>query len=252
MRTMRWITRQSVAAATRRGKVVLSCGVLLWGLNAPAASAPGLPATLAPDQILTRMEQRYESQLRVLESYQARRRYSVAHTMLGKPAYLVVEEQYRAPEEKLFRVIERGGPSEVQGRVFSRLLEVEQETTRESVRQQVDLNRRNYQFTFEQYDPAARAYVFAAEPRGSNPYLLRGKIWINEQDFAVQRIEGEPVRRHSVFVRQTRFVHEFSRFGDFWFPVRHRSETDLRLFGRAVLEISYFDYHWQIQKEEQP
>ena len=198
------------------------------------------------------MERRYEQQLQALASYQARRRYSVTPTLLSKSAYLVVEEQYRAPEEKQFRVLERGGPSEVQERVFSRLLEVEQETARAAMRRQVDLSRRNYQFTFQHYDTAARAYVFAIEPRNSNPYLLRGKIWINEQDFAVQRIEGEPVGRQSAFIRQTHFVHEFARFGDFWFPVHHRSETDLRLLGRAVLEISYFDYRWQSQKEERP
>jgi hypothetical protein len=173
----------------------------------------------------------------------------VEHSLLKKPAYLVVDERYRAPEEKRFQTIERGGSSEVQERVFARLLAVEQETARESARRQVDLSRRNYQFTLQRYDSVAGAYIFVVEPRSTNPYLLRGKIWINAQDFAVQRIEGEPVQRHSRFVKQTRFVHEFARFGDFWFPVRHRSETDLYLFGRAVLEISYFDYHWQIGKE---
>lgn len=252
MKTIRWIARQSANGFEERWKAVSYSAMLLLSLSVPLPSAPSSSSTPAPEQILSRMEQRYEQQLQTLASYQARRRYSVAHTMLGKPAYLVVEEQYRAPEEKQFRVLERGGPAEVQERVFSRLLEVEQETARESVRQQVDLSRRNYQFTFQQYDPAARAYVFAVEPRSPNPYLLRGKVWINEQDFAVQRIEGEPARRHSVFIRQTRFVHEFGRFGDFWFPVRHHSETELRVFGRAVLEISYFDYHWQLQKEERP
>jgi len=239
-------------AAMRRWKAVPSGAMLLLSMQLLASSGPGPAPTLATEQVLTRMEQRFERQLLALESYQARRRYSVAHTLLSKPAYLVVEEQYRAPEEKQFQVLERGGSSEVQERVFSRLLEVERETARESVRRQVDLCRRNYQFTFEQYDPAARAYIFAVEPRSANPYLLRGKIWINDQDFAVERIEGEPVRRHSVFVRQTRFVHEFARFGEFWFPVRHHSETDLRLFGRAVLDIRYFDYHWEMQKEAQP
>lgn len=260
MRMIRRITHRfptairlcSPPAAVRRWKAVLFGAMLLLSMQLLASSGSGLGPTLATEQVLARMEQRYERQLQALESYQARRRYSVAHTLLGKPAYLVVEEQYRAPEEKRFRVLERGGSSEVQERVFSRLLEVERETTRELTRRQVDLCRRNYQFTLEQYDPAARAYIFAVEPRSPNPYLLRGKIWINDQDFAVQRIEGEPVRRHSVFVRQTRFVHEFARFGEFWFPVRHHSETDLRLFGRAVLDISYFDYHWQIQKEAQP
>jgi len=252
MQTMQWLARQWVTRFRERGTIIFYSAMLLLTLGSPVLSVPAPPSAPAPEQILTRMERRYEQQLRAVASYQARRRYSVEHSLLKKPSYLVVDEKYRAPEEKRFQTIERGGPSEVQERVFARLLAVEQETARESVRRQVDLSRRNYQFTFQRFDPVAGAYVFAVEPRGSNPYLLRGKIWINEQDFAVQRIEGEPVQRHSVLVRQTRFIHEFARFGEFWFPVRHHSETDLRLFGRAVLEISYFDYHWQIQKEAQP
>jgi len=252
MQTMPWIAQQLPTGFRERWKALSCSGMLLLSLGTPVPAAPAAPSAPAPEQILSRMERRYEQQLRALASYQARRRYSAEHSLLKKPAYLVVEEQYRAPEEKRFQIIERGGSTEVQERVFARLLRVEQETAQQTVRQGLDLNRRNYRFTFEQYDPAAGAFVFAVEPRSSNPYLLRGKIWINEQDFAVQRIEGEPVSRHSVFVRETRFVHEFARFGEFWFPVRHQSETDLRLFGRAVLEISYFDYHWQVQKEIQP
>ena len=252
MKTFRCIARQLPTRFQGRGKAVSYSAMLLLSLGSPAPSAPVSSSTPPSEQILSRMEERYERQVRTLESYQARRRYSVTETVMSKPAYLLVEEQYRAPEEKQFRVLERGGPAQVQERVFSRLLEVEQETARTAVRRQVDLSRRNYQFTFQQYDPAARAYVFAVEPRNSNPYLLRGKVWINQQDFAVQRIEGEPVGRQSAFIRQTHFVHEFARFGDFWFPVHHRSETDLLLLGRAVLEISYFNYHWEMQKEERP
>ena len=222
----------------------------LPGLHAAKPSAAAEPPKIAPDEILNRMERRFEAQLHALASYQARRSYSVEHGMLDGPGTLVVEEQYRSPGERKFLVLERGGSSVVQDKVFSRLLEVEQATTAEAVRRDLDLNRRNYRFTYERYDAVAGAYVFAAEPRGSNPYLLRGKVWINAQDFAVQRIEGEPVQRHSVFVRQTHFVHEFARFGEFWFPVRHQSESDLLLFGRAVLRINYSNYQWQTKQEQ--
>ena len=252
MRKIQWIARQAAAVPTRRWKVGFSWGILLLGLHAPASSAPGIPPMLAPEQILARMEKRYEQQLQALGSYQDRRRYSVTHPLLGKGTYWVVEENFLAPEEKRFQVVDRGGSGAVQHRVFARLLEVEKETARESVRPEVDLCRKNYDFSFQGYDAKADAYVFRVEPRGSNEYLLRGKIWVNAQDFAVQRIEGEPAKRHSVFIRQVRFVHEFARFGNYWFPVHHRSETDLRLFGRAVLEISYSDYQWQPQKEVHP
>jgi len=232
------------------GRQIVACGVLLLFSLPTMRSAAEEPPKLAPSDILARMEQRFEAQIRVLASYQARRNYSVEHSLLEEPGKLMVEEQYSAPGERTFRVLDRSGSSVVQEKVFSRLMEVEQATTPEAVRRDLDLNRRNYRFTYERYDPGAGAYVFAADPRGSNPYLLRGKVWINAQDFGVQRIEGEPAARHSVFVRQTHFVHEFARFGEFWFPVRHQSETDLFLLGRAVLRISYYNYHWQAKQEQ--
>jgi len=228
----------------QRGRAAEAACWVLMSMSMLAAAEPGMRPP--PEQILERMELRFEHQMEKLASYQARRSYSVEHNLLQEPGTLIIEEKYRAPEEKRFRIVERRGSAVVHEKVFERLLQIEQETAQEAVRRDLDLNRRNYRFTYERYDRASGAYVFAAEPRGSNPYLLRGKVWINEEDFAVQRIEGEPAKRHSRLVRQTHFVHEFARFGEFWFPVRHRSETDLFLFGRAVLRIHYFDYHWEV------
>ena len=245
MKKIRWIARQLLSGRTGGRKAVLSGVVLLASLHAAPPSAQGLPPTLAPDQIIDRMERRLEQQHRELESYRARRRYSAAHPLLGDSVYLVVEEQYQAPEEKKFKVLERGGLEQIQKRLFSRLLEVELETASQAARRAVDICRRNYHFTYSRYDAAKQAYVFEAEPRTSNPYLFRGKVWINAEDFAVQRIEGEPVKRHSTLLRQSQFVHEFAKFGEFWFPVHHTSTAKIYMFGQATLEIQYFDYEWK-------
>ncbi len=251
MRTIQRITRQLSNVFQEQWKPISWSALLLLSISAPVASAPSATASLAPDEIINRMEQRFERQIHTIGSYQDRRRYSVTHPLLGKPTYLLVEENFLAPEEKRFEVLERSGSAKVQTSVFSRLLQVERDTAPAVAREAVDLSRRNYNFQFEQYDESAGAYVFQAEPRTSNPYLLRGKIWINAEDFAVQRIEGQPAKRPSFLVRQTTFVHEFAKFGDFWFPIHHRSESHLFLFGRAILEIDYFDYQWQPRPEVQ-
>ena len=245
MQNILWIARTLATATAGRAKWIVYGAVLLLSILIPGPSAQGSSSTLAPEQILARMEQRYEQQMKLLPSYQAHRRYSVTNAVLGDPAYLVVEEQYGALEGKRFRVLERGGSPQAERRVFSRLLQAEQETSRDPARQAVEICRRNYNFTFIQYDPTKGSYVFQVEPRTSNPYLLRGKIWVDAKNFAVRRIEGQPVARQSLFVSQTHFVHEFAKFGDFWLPVRHRSETEVVLLGRAILEINYFDYQWQ-------
>lgn len=245
MKTIRSIAGQFKPIHEGRWKIVRSFLAAFLGIAGAVSPAGSASPTIATEEILSRMEQRYEQQLEAIDSYQDRRRYSVAHALLGKSTYLLVEERYRAPEEKQFQVIEQHGPAAVQKSLFSRLLEIERELARESVRPDVDLCRRNYSFHFREYDPKTEAYIFDVSPIGSNPYLWRGTIWVNDQDFAVSRIEGEPIKRHSMFVLRTHFVHEFAKFGDFWFPVRHQSDADLFLFGHATLEISYSNYQWQ-------
>lgn len=234
--------RGATSGAGRMKKFL--CSALL-----AASAGPGMHPLFSPEDALARMEQKSAQRQEALLSYQARRRYLVAHGLLGKPAFLLVQEHYMAPEEKQFRVLERSGPEAVEKRVFQRLLKAERDAARSPARQTVELCRRNYRFAFQRYDPAAQAYVFQVEPRNSSPYALRGKIWVDAQEYAVQRIEGEPARDHSIFIHQSRFVREFAKFGDFWFPIRHRSEAELFLFGRATLEIDFFDYQWETRRE---
>ncbi len=200
---------------------------------------------LSPQTILDRMEQRYESQIAEIASYQALRRYEASNPILEKPALRILKEDYRGPETRSFQVVERSGPGYMDRLLFNRLMEVDSETARGAVRIQVDLCRRNYDFHFEKYDLATNLYLFRVSPRTAHPYLFRGSVWIDGEDFAVRRIEGSPAKRPSVWVRKTNFVHEFGKFGDYWFPIHHRSEAQLRVFGTSTLDITYSNYQWQ-------
>lgn len=138
----------------------------------------------------------------------------------------------------------------IQRRAIAPLMEAERVNARVDARSQVDICRRNYQFKFLGLDETVRAYVFEVEPRTGNKYLFRGKIWVNAGKYAIQRTEGEPARSPSFWVLRTHFVHEYADFGGFWFPVRHRTDVDLRLFGKSTLEIDYYDYQWQPRNTE--
>ncbi len=234
-----------LSSARQAAKVALWLALLavLPGAR-PATAQSGAPPGRSED-IVALMEQRNTQRREALQSYQSRRRYFATSPRLHRQAYLVVEERFSAPQEKRFRVIEHGGSGIIERRVFMPLLETELANARPTACGAVDLCRRNYTFTFLEYENAERAYVFKVEPRSTNKYLLRGRIWVNSEDFGIQRIEGEPAHRPSFWVRRDRFVHEYAKFGDFWFPVRTRNEVELLLFGRSTLGIDYFDYDWQ-------
>ncbi len=229
-------------------KPALAAMVLL--AVAGVAGAQGTAAAPAPAEILTQMEKCNVQRREALAAYQNRRRYFAATSFLHRQAYLVVEERFRAPQEKCLRVLERGGSPTIEQRVFTPLLKNELSNARPTACGVVDFCRPNYTFTFMAFDPGAKAYIFQIDPRSSNRYLVRGKLWIDAEDFAIRRVEGEPAQRPSFWVRRTHLVHEYGKFGNFWFPIRTSSEVELLMFGRAILRVDYFGYQWQSREEQ--
>jgi hypothetical protein len=79
-------------------------------------------------------------------------------------------------------------------------------------------------------------------PKTKNKYLYRGKIWVDAKDFAVMRIEGEPAKNPSFWIKKTEVKHRYVKVSDFWLPAENHTESVIRLGGRAVLSIEYRDY----------
>ncbi len=208
-----------------------------------AAALAQTPA-LAPEDVILKLEERNAQRQLALQSYVSQRRYQAANSRLRRKGYAVVELQYQAPDTKTWHILEKGGSGSIHSRVFEPLLKAEVESATPSGRAATDVNRQNFTFRFVNFDEAARAYVFDAEPRTKNKYLFRGRIWIDGADFAIQRVEGEPAQRPSWWVKKTHFVREYAKFGDFWLPVRHRTQVELRLLGSSTMDIDYTDYRW--------
>ncbi len=200
---------------------------------------------LAPDEVIARMETRNDERQERLRSYISERRYAAENPRLHKKGEMLVELRYDSPASKSYRVLEKSGSGSVHSRVFKPLLETEVQQADPQAREATDISRRNYEFRYSHFDEQADAYVFEAVPRTQNKYLFRGLMWVNAKDFAVQKIDAEPAQRPSFWTRKTHFVRDYANYGDFWFPVRHRTEVELRLFGRSTMEIEYSHYSWQ-------
>ncbi len=79
-------------------------------------------------------------------------------------------------------------------RIFKGLMQAEQEALKKN-RERVALDRHNYEFNGMEFqdDSDGCSYVLTVQPKIPNKLLYRGRIWVNSKDFAVCRIEAEPV-----------------------------------------------------------
>ena len=84
--------------------------------------------------------------------------------------------------------------------------------------------------------------MVAVEPKVPSKLLYRGHIWVDSKDFAVCKIEAEPARNPSFWIKKTAIHHSYLKIGDFWLPSENESVSVIRGGGRAVLTIKYQNY----------
>src|SRR5712692_3040992 len=205
-------------------------------------------APLTSDQVVQRMVERNEQRAQALESYRGTRIYNLEyHGLSSKSATLVVAMTYRRPDVKKFCIISESGSELLQGRVLKRLLEAEVEAMQGEQRRQTAMGPKNYEFrlvTYERTDDQG-FYILEVTLRIKNKFLFRGRIWVEGQDFAMARMEGEPAKNPSWWTKRNVIHATYQKLGNFWLPARNETATQVRILGRSLLTIVYLDYQIQ-------
>jgi hypothetical protein len=223
--------------------------ILVWPAIAHAQSTipqeiigPGLNLSHVMDKLVEKNAERADA----LQKYQGRRFYSLDYS--GFPtslhAEMVVDMIYDAPATKQFKIVSQSGTQWLIDRILKRLLDAEMESMSEENRARVALNPSNYDFSgLEHQDaPDNCSYVVAVQPKIPSKLLYRGLIWVDSKDFAVCRIEAEPSKNPSFWIKKTVIHHSYLKIGDFWLPSKNESVSAVRGGGRAVLIIKYQNY----------
>jgi outer membrane lipoprotein-sorting protein len=203
-------------------------------------------ASLPAEQIARKLQERNAQRAAALDQFNGTRVYRMQYRGFpsDRDAEMVVNMTYQAPNVKKFSVVSQTGSKFVIDHVFKKLLEGEQEAANEENRRNTALSTDNYEFTSAGYETTSDGaqYVLNLLPKTKNKFLYRGKIWVDAKDFAVVRIEGEPAKNPSFWIKKTEVRHRYVKVNDFWLPAENHTESEIRLGGRAVLSIEYKDY----------
>jgi len=226
--------------------LVAVCQPLPQGPDAGSSSYSAQNAALPVEQVTRQLEERNAQRAAALEQFSGTRVYRLQYRGLGgdRDAEMVVSVTYQAPNSKTFSVVSQSGSKFVIDHIFKKLLEGEQEAANEENRRNTALSRENYEFTSSGFEvtPEGAQYVLNLLPKTKNKFLYRGKIWVDAKDFAVVRIEGEPAKNPSFWIKKTEVKHRYVKVNDFWLPAENHTESVIRLGGSAILSIEYKDY----------
>jgi hypothetical protein len=218
------------------------CAILFSLALGLAKSSDGQSPSV--DDIVNRLVERDSQRDAVFHGYVAARRYVLENSRHHKRAEMLIKVSCLEDGSKRFETVSESGWGAVRSHVFPRLLESENEASQPGARERSRITPANYSFSIagEESINERPAYVIEIAPRTQNKYLIKGKIWVDAEDYAIVRIEGTPAKNPSFWIKHVHFVHTYQKTGPFWFPATDRSETDARIIGTTELTIEYFDY----------
>lgn len=233
---------------------LLVSGVFAALAGIPAAVArqadpPAIDAQKAPlpvDEVVNRLIQRNTEREQALRKFVGTRVYSVKYTGFfgAHSAEMTVNVSYASPDHKEFTIISQSGSKFIVDHVLKGLLDGEKEAANADNKQHTALNTSNYDFALAGYETSGETpqYILDVKPKKDSKFVYRGKIWVDGKDFAVTRIQAEPAKSPSFWVKKSEVNHRYEKVDEFWLPAENKTDSWIRLGGHAVLSIEYQDY----------
>jgi hypothetical protein len=224
------------------------CGIARGQTNAPdhRTTAQENAGQLKAEQVVENLVRMNLQRAQALQAYESTRTYRLEYRGFpgGRTAEMVVSMKYRAPGTKEFEIVSQTGSKMLIDRVFKKLMEGEKDAFEGENQKRIAVNQENYEFALVGYEPGTRggSYVLSVKPRTKNKYLFQGKIWVDEEQFAIVRMEGEPAKNPSFWIKGTQIETLYINVNDFWLPAHNHSVTSVRLGGHADFSIEYKDY----------
>jgi hypothetical protein len=219
-------------------------GTAVLALSASLAALAGGTGPNEQERVIDGMVRAQAARFERFESYTRIQHYSVTTARFGLKADMVVRMHRDRRKGKTYEVISRSGSPAIQTHVFDELLAAEVSTNPQGGEL---LTRENYSFHLAGQEEFAgrQCYLLESEPKHKDKHLLKGRIWVDPEDFGIVHIEGRPSDSLSFFVGRPMIVQDFIKSSGFWWASRRQSYIDNMFLGKSDLIIDYTDYQFE-------
>ena len=192
----------------------------------------------------SRLIERHHWQASRLDRFSVVRTYKVENDKDKTLALEVVVMEYRAPGTKTFTPTSGKGSGFIRHHVFQRLMQSEAKRARANKDPDSLITPENYTLEIIGKDRigSSDCSVVHAIPKRKETDLFEGKIWIDNQDFAIVKITGHLAKSPSFWIKRVDFVRDYQKIDGFWLLSREEAVSAVRIYGKETLTIDYQDY----------
>jgi hypothetical protein len=133
------------------------------------------------------------------------------------------------PRLKTYKIEESSGG--IAERVVRNSLQHEVELTQDPSKS--DYSSQNYDFTLlgQEMLEGNLCYVLGMEPKRESKDLLRGKAWVDAKTFLIHRVEGQPSKGLSWWIRDVHITLMYNNVNGMWLRTATQASASVRFKG---------------------
>jgi len=228
-------TLTALSAALLLSLLFANSNALATDLSPAATERPDI-ATLVKRIIEAQLDSRARA-----KAYSVTREYKVFGSSGNQPRTEVLAQvNFLPPNVKSYGIDQStGGMGE---KVIRRILDHEVDATRDPKMMMV--NEINYDFAFAG-EGAVRGlpcYKLEITPKHERKDLLNAVIWVDKDSYRILRMEGDPVKSPSFWVKDVHVVIEFAEVAGMWLQTGTQAMAHLRFGGEYRIVAHDLNY----------
>jgi hypothetical protein len=217
------------------------------------ATVPSLAQQAAtPDlnTILSHMEQAQAESHAHMSPYSVIREYKFfGDDQQHAKSQVVAKVDFAPPNQKDYTIEKSSGSGQGE-KITRKVLDHEKQMTKGD--ESGALNRENYDFEYLRTEAlnGRQAYVLKLEPKHSDKNLIKGFAWIDAETYHPLRIEGEPAKSPSFWVKNLKLSLTFGKVGDMWLQTGTQAVANVRFLGQHTMIARDVNYDLPAQMAE--
>jgi hypothetical protein len=212
----------------RKSLVCLVC------LAATLAAAQTGDRQLPVDVIAARMIAVMQEGRIASRAFTVRRDYQLFDKKWESKAQVVARITFVPPDRLRYEVeSSRGGIAE---KILRDLLDREMEALRGVGRRELSTENYDFGLAGEETVDGRRCHVLALHPKREDRDLIRGRALVDAETYHLLRLEGEPVKSPSWWIRDLHITMRFADVDGTWMRILTHAVANVRFKGRYIME----------------
>jgi len=219
----------------------LASFVCLLAVIASGQTAPNPDTRTIVDRML-RAQQENKARIR---PFTVKRDYLLLDKQEQQKAQVVANITVLPPDSKQYNIEKSsGGMGE---KVLRDVLSKETEPPKDAQRK--ELSPANYDFALlgEETIDGRRCFLLGMNPRREEKDLLRGKLWVDVENYNIRRVEGTPAKNHSWWIHDLHILMSFADVDGMWLRTSTHAVANVRFKGKYVMESRDIEYRFTQQ-----